>query len=276
MPSILIIDKNSVVKPYNTKTFVEDELYKKAGFKSKEGFAKHSEWNVSIKNAPTTIELYGKISGRAGQENKYDFPPPADNILFFGSCVLVGKSGDNVLSFNGKPSPDNPSSPSFVPHSGLVVVDITVAEWEKIYEQLFGGFEDINASDSGDDEDDESLDDDVPKTKEGYVKDGFILDDTEESDESEYEPVVSSKSKSTKKKAIAKPKSTKTSTTTGKTTKKTKSTEKTEESLELAENIQIKIHPETIVATSTTISPEEEFDPTYFSCTDELVEESYI
>jgi hypothetical protein len=243
MPSILIIDRNSVIKPYNIKTFVEDELYKKAGFKSKEGFAKHSEWTVSLKNAPTTIELYGKISGRAGQENKYDFPPPADNTLFFGSCVLVCKSGDNI-------------------------VDISVAEWEKIYEQLFGGFEDINASDScDDDEDDESLDDDVPKTKEGYVKDGFIVDDTEESDESEYEPVVSSsKSKSTKKTTPRKTKPCKTP----------KQLEKSTTTPELAENIQIKIHPETIVAISTTISPEEEFDPTYFSCTDELVEESYI
>jgi hypothetical protein len=250
MPSILIIDRNSVIKSYNTKTFAEDELYKKAGFKSKEGFAKHSQWNVSIKNAPSIVELYGKTTGRAGQENKYDFPPPADNTLFFGSCVLVCKSGNNV-------------------------VDISLAEWVKIYEQLFGGFEDIAANDSDDDE--ESIDDSIPKTKEGYVKDGFIVDDTEESDESEYEPVISSsKSKSTKKVLTPKTKSTKTPTTTGKTTKKTKSTEKTEESIELVENIQIKIHPEIIVATSTPIPTEEEFDPTYFSCTDELVEESYI
>jgi len=269
MPSILIIDKNSVVKPYNTKTFVEDELYKKAGFKSKEGFAKHSEWTVrtpeqrrnedvrgitgedlsskvivALKNAPTTIELYGKTTGRAGQENKYDFPPPADNILFFGSCVLVCKSGNNV-------------------------VDISLAEWEKIYERLFGGFDDIHKNDSEDDEeDDDSVDDNVPRTKEGYVKDGFIVDDTEESDESEYEPVavVSSKSKPAKQTTPRKTKPFKTA----------KTTEKQSQTQELSENIQIKIHPEIIVSTSTPIAAEEDFDPTYFSCTDELVEESYI
>ena len=247
MPSIIIIDKNSVIKPYNTKTFVEDELYKKAGFKSKEGFAKHAEWNVTVKNTTSTITLYGKTTGRAGQENKYDFPPPADNTLFFGSCVLVCKSGENV-------------------------VDISHADWEKIYEQLFGGFEDIHADDSEDEDDDSEDDEDVPRTKEGYVKDGFIVDDddddTEESEDNEYEPIVSvkskSKSKTTPKKVVSKP------------PKKTKSTEKSEKqvdkpaSQEISENIQIKIYPEHNAPT------EDEFDPTYLSCTDELVEESYL
>ena len=239
MPSILIIDKNSVIKPYNTKTFVEDELYKKAGFKSKEGFAKHAEWNVTVKNTPSTVVLYGKTTGRAGQENKYDFPPPADNTLFFGSCVLVCKSGENV-------------------------VDISQSDWEKIYEHLFGGFEDINADDSEDEEDDSEEDEDVPRTKEGYVKDGFIVDD-DDSEDNEYEPIVSTKSKakSIKKKVVAKP------------PKKPKTTEKpvethTPSSQEFTENIQIKIYPEINAPT------EDEFDPTYLSCTDELVEESYL
>lgn len=244
MPSILIIDRNSVVKPYNTKTFVEDELYKKAGFKSKEGFVKHCQWTVSIKNAPltSTIELYGKTTGRAGQENKYDFPPPADNTLFFGSCLLVCKSGESV-------------------------VDMSLAEWEKIYEQLFGGFEDIGSNDSDNEEEEngESIDDGVPRTKEGYVKDGFIVDDTEESEDSEYEPVVSTKS--SKKTKSTKSKTTKSST---KVSKKTTSTEKQTASQEPVENIQLKIH------TEINEPIQEDFDPTYFSCTDELVEESYI
>ena len=29
------------------------------------------------------IHLYGKKKGKAGDENKYEFPPPVDNILFF-------------------------------------------------------------------------------------------------------------------------------------------------------------------------------------------------
>ena len=33
-------------------------------------------------------------------------------------------SGNTTLSFDGKPSPDNPPSPSFVPHSGLVAIHL--------------------------------------------------------------------------------------------------------------------------------------------------------
>ena len=54
--------------------------YKKCGFKKQEGFEKHAEWNVSISNHKYNISLFGKLKGKA-TENKYDFPPPADNIL---------------------------------------------------------------------------------------------------------------------------------------------------------------------------------------------------
>jgi hypothetical protein len=264
MPSILIIDRNSVIKPYNTKTFVEDELYKKAGFKSKEGFAKYCEWKVMVNNVASTIELYGKINGRAGQENKYDFPPPADNALFFGSCVLVCKCLTNV-------------------------VDMSQSDWEKVYETLFGGFDDIASKDSDDDDEETETDEDVPRTKEGYVKDGFIVDDiegdeevdSEESDELvEYVPVVSKKSKPTKstkpqksqksqKSQVAKP--TPTPTKKQQSGKKPVENTNTLDSHVVAngENIQFKIHPEDD-------SPLNEPDPTYFSCTDELTEEAYI
>ena len=261
---------------------MEDELYKKAGFKSKEGFAKYCEWNVLVHNVPSTIELYGKPNGRAGQENKYDFPPPADNALFFGSCVLVCKCDTNV-------------------------VDLSQSDWEKVYETLFGGFDDIASKDS-DDEDPET-DEDVPCTKEGYVKDGFIVDDIEgdeevDSEESdEYVPVVSKKSKPTKSTkpiityegkppdaqrviprtptlrsgVLTKPQKSQVAKTTPTPTKKQQSGKKpVENTLTLdspvvsnVENIQFKIHPEDD-------SPLNEPDPTYFSCTDELTEEAYI
>ena len=57
------------------------------------------------------ISLYGKDSGRAGMENKYELPPPVDNILFFGKIALVNDMDD-----------------------------LTIDLWNKIYEQLFGGF----------------------------------------------------------------------------------------------------------------------------------------
>jgi len=56
--------------------------------------------------------------------------------------------------------------------------------WNKIYEKLFGGFEDLAATAAEDDAEEDELAN-VPKekkTKQGYLKDGFVVDssDTEE------------------------------------------------------------------------------------------------
>ena len=41
---ILIVEKTGVVKPLCVKTFKEEELYKKCGFKTKENFNKYTDW----------------------------------------------------------------------------------------------------------------------------------------------------------------------------------------------------------------------------------------
>ena len=65
--------------------------------------------------------------------------------------------------------------------------NLSVSEWEKVYEDLFGGFEDIG----GDDSDERSVDSEVYSdgeyTKEGYLKDDFIVEDDEELEEEDYE-----------------------------------------------------------------------------------------
>ena len=194
MPSILVIEKLGNIKSTVLKTPVEDELYKKAGLKSPEGFRCFTTWNVEIQRKKYNISVYGKTSGRANQENKYDFPPPIDNTLFFGSCVLVNKNGQGDM------------------------VDLTENEWDVIYESLFGGFEDLGEDDS-EDESDEEDDVNVKKTKDGYVKDGFVVDeddddedddddddedeDDEEEDEEVYvKPAKKSKSSSSKIKSV--------------------------------------------------------------------------
>ena len=35
------------------------------------------------------IELWARNDGKANTENKYDFPPPVDTKLYFGTCCLV-------------------------------------------------------------------------------------------------------------------------------------------------------------------------------------------
>jgi hypothetical protein len=187
MVRIIIIEKSGEIQETDLKSYNEEELYKKAGLKTAKDFELQTEWGAVIDGKSFSVSVFGKTTGRAGQENKYDFPPPIDNILLFGTCVLVNKT-------NGK------------------VSDLIRQDWLKVYEYLFGGFEDLGDEDSELSEDD--IDDDVSRTKEGYVKDDFIVDDdddlsedeSEEESELEEEVVVKKKRVAVKKVAL-KPKS---------------------------------------------------------------------
>jgi hypothetical protein len=163
MSTILIVEKSGVIKETSLKTFSELDLYKKAGFKTNDGFACQHKWTMEIDGESTTVSLFAKTTGRAGQENKYDFPPPVDTVLFFGACVLVANVSEDGFSCDS----------------------LKKNRWEAIYEALFGGFEDIGDEDSEISEDD--VDPDVPRTKDGYVKDGFIVDDDDEDDDDDDE-----------------------------------------------------------------------------------------
>jgi hypothetical protein len=191
---ILIVDKSGKIKDLEVKNYDENELYKKAGFKSSEGFELQTEWGAEVNNKKYSVSVFGKTNGRAGQENKYEFPPPIDNTLLFGSCVIVNKK-------NGQPS------------------NISKDEWKSVYEHLYGGFEDIGSEDSDEEETDE--DDDRPRTKEGYVKDGFIVDDKEDGDDNEYED-CSSEEETSEEEIVVKAKAKKPSKKPEKQTKKNK------------------------------------------------------
>ena len=159
MPAIIIVEKLGSIKQVNFKNNDENELYKKAGFKSAEGFKCHTSWTIEMDSKKYIISVYGKTTGKANQENKYEFPPPIDNTLFFGNCVVVKKLESNPNE----------------------VVDLSESAWNTIYETLYGGFEDLGDEDSDDEDDDE--DDDIPRTKTGYAKDGFVVDDDDEDDD---------------------------------------------------------------------------------------------
>ena len=100
---VVIVEKTGVLKNLCIKTFSQDELYKKCGFKSKENFNKHCDWSIKKADLTYIVSLYGKDTGKAMSENKYDFPPPCDTTLLFGNCVLVchtsykGETGDPLL-----------------------------------------------------------------------------------------------------------------------------------------------------------------------------------
>ena len=256
--SIIIIDKTGVIKASSLKEFKEDELYKKAGYKNGDGFSLQTTWPVQIKEQKYSVSVFGKTAGRAGQENKYDFPPPIDNTLFFGSCVLVNKSesGD--------------------------AIDLTAKDWEAIYEHLFGGFEDLGSEEASDDEDDEDAD--LPHTKEGYAKDGFIVDDDEdeddddeeeeddedededESDGSDDDSFAAKKKAKAKKAKAAKQKDIKAKI--AKTLAKAKT--------EIKKSKTTKAVANTAISQNVFVNVTGDANSTFMDCTSELVEESYL
>ena len=162
--TIIIVEKVGTLKALSIKDFKVEELYKKCGFKKGEDFLKQVEWNAKYDGKKYFIEVYAKTDGRGNSENKYDFPPPIDSKLFFGSCAILAylKQEDGSKLYT----------------------DLNLALWNKIYEKLFGGFEDLAATAAEDEEEEDELAT-VPKekkTKQGYLKDGFVVDssDTEE------------------------------------------------------------------------------------------------
>ena len=64
--------------------------------------------------------------------------------------------------------------------------------WKKIYTRLFGGFIDLNKSEEQDELEEDELENvpDEMKTKEGYLKDGFIVDDDDDNSEASFEITV--------------------------------------------------------------------------------------
>ena len=173
--SVIVIEKGGNIKELKVKSFDETELYKKGGFKTSNDFKEHTCWdNIKVNNTTYNIHVYGKTIGRANQENKYEFPPPIDNTLFFGSCILVNKINNTPQNLSSK-------------------------EWKSIYNQLYGGFEDLDADVTDESED---SDDNLPKTKSGYVKDDFIVEDDYEDDDNDDNsytdaPKIKRKSKKT-------------------------------------------------------------------------------
>ena len=138
-------------------------LLTRNNFRKSEGFELRNAWLVKDKDVHI-VELWSRDSGKSGTENKYELPPPIDTPLYFGNMAAVGVNNKGEL------------------------IDLTIPVWKRVYEHLFGGFEDL-----GDESEEESEDelDSVPpekKTKNGYLKDGFVVDpEDEDSDEESYE-----------------------------------------------------------------------------------------
>jgi hypothetical protein len=149
--TILIVEKTGIVKQFTVKEYKEPELYKKCGFKKQDDFVKQTVFHIKQEGNKYNVALYGKTDGKANTENKYDFPPPVDSKLFFGNCLLVA---------------------SKITEHKEELFSLTCELWEKWYEKLFGGFEDLTIINDSDEEDELEKIDTSKKTKKGgYLKD---------------------------------------------------------------------------------------------------------
>ena len=170
---IVVIKKNGTLCDLDWKKNIDfKNIYKKAGFRKDSDFAKRHTWKIKEDDF---ISVYSKNTGRANTENKYELPPPIDSDLYFGKLVVIRHSEQN-------PTVEN-------------CLDFTFEEWKTIYETLMGGFEDL---DNDEEESEEEYVEPEDLTKQGYKKDGFVVEDgdvalnAEDSDEDEEEEWVSS------------------------------------------------------------------------------------
>ena len=154
---VVIVEKNGSLRNLSIKDFNLKELYKKCGFKKGENFVNQMNWNVKFEDQLYNVSLYAKTEGRHNNVNKYEFPPPVDNKLMFGSCALVA-------SING------------------TYTNLNEEVWNKMYNKLYGGFETLSDTAAEDELEEDELDKipDKYKTKSGYLKDGFIVDSNSE------------------------------------------------------------------------------------------------
>ena len=163
MVKVVFVSKDASLNEKSVKNLDLKTLHVKCNVKE-DSFGKRHTWKVK----GAYYSVYAKDTGRHSSENKYDLPPPVDEELYFNTMAILKHSDEKITNDN--------------------VVDLTKEEWEKTYEHLFGGFENLDDT-SGEmsvDEEEENLSE-SEKTKEGYKKDGFVVDDDDEDDE-DYVP----------------------------------------------------------------------------------------
>ena len=148
MTSLVLIETNGTLKNLKAKEVSIETLYKKCGFRVNDDFKCRHTWKVN----KCIVSLWAKQTGKANFENKYDLPPPIDKELYFGTCVLVQTDAKGNF------------------------LDLTKENWTKMYEKLFGGFEELGDEDEYS-EDELANVDPAKLTADGYLKDGFVIAD---------------------------------------------------------------------------------------------------
>jgi hypothetical protein len=181
MTTVLLVEKLGTIKPLKIKEYNEEEFYKKCGYKSSTNFKRQHTWHVKANGTNYWVSLFAKSDVKnALGENKYEFPPPVDSVLYFGTCLLA--------AYSNNPNGLSTSQP----------VNLSVDLWTEMYNKLYGGFENLAATAEIDEQEYDELDN-VPahkKTKDGYLKDGFVVDEKQKKVKTDNNSVASKTKKS--------------------------------------------------------------------------------
>ena len=87
--------------------------------KKNKNISKLNIWNYNNND----FVIYGCENGNAGEENKYDLPPPIDCELYFNDLYIIKFSNEKIQNLN-------------------------MEEYNNFYNDCFGGFEDIQSTDN--------------------------------------------------------------------------------------------------------------------------------
>jgi len=163
MVGVIVINKHCTIQEKQVDIFNQFTLNKLYSNSKNIKISCLHLWSVQNDRC---IGIFGTSYGMFGGENKYELPPPVDNVLLFGNIIIVGFNSiiENIDQNNIFQCP---------------LFSLKKNDWEQYYEYLFGGFESITNSE---DETETSSDiyDSLEKTKSGYALDGFVVDDDEE------------------------------------------------------------------------------------------------
>jgi hypothetical protein len=164
----VLIDKHGSCSTKQFRNVSSENLYKKCGFSSNDNFGLIH----TFKTIDNYIHLFGKSENRSNNINKVELPPPIDKNLYYGSILII-ETTNKIFDLNNS-------------------LKYTKDKWKADYSFLMGGFEDIEDTDDEIESDEMDKYDESQKTKTGYLKDGFVVDEgslllCEDSDnESEY------------------------------------------------------------------------------------------
>ena len=94
MIAILLIKKNGDIESQEYKNLKKDDLYKKCNYRKVDDFEQQSSWKVKMNGKSVRVCVYGKNVGKSNMVNKFEFPPPIDTKLLYGTLAITKEIDD--------------------------------------------------------------------------------------------------------------------------------------------------------------------------------------